>query len=192
MDLVFMVRNFVKSIHFNEYTNARVLILACYFILYLRCTCTNSMEMLTEDLLKLFVRDLNRLKREISQYQDEANLWKVDGSISNSAGNLCLHLIGNLQTYFGSVYGNTGYVRNRDKEFSDKAVPRVQLMDMIAQTELMMQQVLPKISQEQLEEDYPMEVFDHSMKSAYYFVHLAVHLGYHLGQINYHRRLLDN
>lgn len=150
------------------------------------------MEMLTEDLLKLFVRDLNRLKSEISQYQDEANLWKVDGSISNSAGNLCLHLIGNLQTYFGSVYGNTGYVRNRDKEFSDKAVPRVQLMDMIAQTELMMQQVLPKISQEQLEEDYPMEVFDHSMKSAYYFVHLAVHLGYHLGQINYHRRLLDN
>ncbi|RXK48763.1 DinB family protein [Aquirufa rosea] len=147
--------------------------------------------MLTEDLLKLFSRDLNRLKIEIAQYQDEANLWKVDGRISNSAGNLCLHLIGNLQTYFGSVYGNTGYVRFRDKEFSDKEVPREKLLEMIDQTELMMQQVLPTISQEQLEEDYPMEVFDYSMKTAYYFVHLAVHFGYHLGQINYHRRLMD-
>ncbi|AWL10423.1 hypothetical protein HME7025_02583 [Aquirufa nivalisilvae] len=147
--------------------------------------------MLTEDLLKLFSRDLNRLKSEISQYQNEANLWKVDGAISNSAGNLCLHLIGNLQTYFGSVYGNTGYVRDREKEFSDKAVPREQLLDMIEQTEQMLKQVFPRITQEQLEDDYPMEVFDHSMKSAYFFVHLAVHLGYHLGQINYHRRLLD-
>ncbi len=147
--------------------------------------------MITEDVLKLFTRDLNRLKTEISQYQDEANLWKVDGAVSNSAGNLCLHLIGNLQTYFGSVYGNTGYVRDREKEFSDKAVPREQLLIMIAETEAMLKRVLPTISQEQLEEDYPMPVFDHSMKSGYYFIHLAVHLGYHLGQINYHRRLLD-
>lgn len=147
--------------------------------------------MMTEDVLTLFCRDLNRLKTEISQYQDEANLWKVDGAISNSAGNLCLHLIGNLQTYFGSVYGNTGYVRDREKEFSDKAVPREQLLHMIDQTEAMLQQVLPTISQERLEEDYPMPVFDHAMKTGYYFIHLAVHLGYHLGQINYHRRLLD-
>lgn len=147
--------------------------------------------MITEDVLTLFTRDLNRLKTEISQYQDEANLWKLDGAVSNSAGNLCLHLIGNLQTYFGSVYGNTGYVRDREKEFSDKAVPREQLLFMIAETEAMLMRVLPTISQEQLEEDYPMPVFDHSMKSGYYFIHLAVHLGYHLGQINYHRRLLD-
>lgn len=147
--------------------------------------------MLTEDLFKLYSRDLHRLKSEISQYQDEANLWKVDGEVSNSAGNLCLHLIGNLQTYFGSVYGNTGYVRDREKEFSDKAVPREQLLFMIDETEAMLKQVLPSINQGQLEEDYPMEVFDYSMKSAYFFVHLAVHLGYHLGQINYHRRLLD-
>ncbi|MHA8068981.1 DinB family protein [Aquirufa ecclesiirivi] len=147
--------------------------------------------MITEDVLTLFTRDLNRLKTEISQYQDEANLWKVDGAVSNSAGNICLHLTGNLQTYFGSVYGNTGYVRDREKEFSDKAVPREQLLIMIAETEAMLKRVLPTISQDQLEEDYPMPVFDHSMKSGYYFIHLAVHLGYHLGQINYHRRLLD-
>lgn len=147
--------------------------------------------MITEDVLTLFCRDLNRLKSEISQYTDETNLWKVDGAISNSAGNLCLHLIGNLQTYFGSVYGNTGYVRDREKEFSDKDVPREQLLVMIDQTEAMLKQVLPSISEEQLEEDYPMPVFDHAMKTRYYFIHLTVHLGYHLGQINYHRRLLD-
>lgn len=148
--------------------------------------------MITEDVLKLFCRDLNRLKSEISLYQDEANLWKVDGGISNSAGNLCLHLIGNLQTYFGSVYGDTGYMRDREKEFSDKAVPREKILAMIEETEVMLKRVLPSISQEQLEEDYPMPVFDHSMKSGYFFIHLTVHLGYHLGQINYHRRLLDN
>ncbi|WP_311136525.1 hypothetical protein [Hymenobacter cellulosilyticus] len=57
--------------------------------------------MLTETLRQLFGRDLNRLHQEITQYQDEACIWHTEKAITNSAGNLCLHLVGNLRTYIG-------------------------------------------------------------------------------------------
>ena len=83
--------------------------------------------MLTETLLKLFERDLEALKTEIQAYSAEAALWKVQGTIKNSAGNLALHLAGNLQHFIGAILGNTGYIRNRDYEFSATDVPSQQL-----------------------------------------------------------------
>ena len=76
--------------------------------------------MLAQSLQLLFERDLEKLKSEINAYQNENNIWLIDKNIANSAGNLSLHLIGNLNTYFGTVLGNTGYVRNRELEFSAK------------------------------------------------------------------------
>ena len=87
--------------------------------------------MLIENLRTLFKRDLERLQQEIEQYQNEADLWVTDGKISNSAGNLCLHLVGNLNTYIGLEFGKTGYVRNRDLEFSQKGVPQAELIKMV-------------------------------------------------------------
>ncbi len=78
--------------------------------------------MIIDSLSNIFVRDLNRLRNEIEQYKTEPNLWIVDSGISNSAGNLCLHLIGNLNTYIGAELGKSGYVRNRELEFSDKDI----------------------------------------------------------------------
>ena len=52
--------------------------------------------MLIEVLNSIFERDLVKLKLEIELYQDENSIWAVDKRISNSAGNLCLHLVGNL------------------------------------------------------------------------------------------------
>ena len=72
----------------------------------------------------LYSRDLNRLKVEIEFYQKEESLWKIDKNISNSGGNLCLHLVGNLNTYIGAELGKTGYVRQRDLEFSLKDIPK--------------------------------------------------------------------
>jgi hypothetical protein len=72
---------------------------------------------------KTFLRDLEKLKTEISSFKDESNLWKISGDIKNSAGNLCLHLCENLQHFIGAVLGNSGCVRNRDAEFSRKNVP---------------------------------------------------------------------
>ncbi len=70
--------------------------------------------MLNELLSEFFERDIIKLKEEIVLYKDETNLWKVENKISNSAGNLCLHLIGNLNHFIGATVGNTGYVRQRE------------------------------------------------------------------------------
>ena len=51
-----------------------------------------------EVLQSLFKRDLQKLRTEIESYKKEENIWVVDKEISNTAGNLCLHLVGNLNT----------------------------------------------------------------------------------------------
>jgi hypothetical protein len=147
--------------------------------------------MLNETLKSLFNRDLNKLKMEIESYQKESSLWLVADGISNSAGNLCLHLIGNTNGFIGAQIGKTGYIRQRDLEFSLKDVPRAELIKKIEDTIVMVDSVLDTIPAEQFETLYPIEVFGYPMSTEYFLVHLATHLGYHLGQINYHRRLLD-
>src|SRR4051812_30287342 len=148
--------------------------------------------MIKDTLKTLIIRDLEKLKEEIEAYQNEAKLWHVEKSISNSAGNLCLHLVGNLNTYIGAEFGKTGYVRNRADEFALKDVPRAELVDKIEKTIMMVRKTFDMILEDQLKEKYPAEIFLKDASTEYFFVHLAMHLGYHLGQINYHRRLLDN
>lgn len=147
--------------------------------------------MLTETLRTLFNRDLNRLRSEIKQYRNEADIWKTDGQIKNSAGNLCLHLVGNLNTYIGKELGKTGYVRNRDLEFSLKDVPRKELLEKIDGTIAMINQTFEWLDEKALEAEYPILVFDEMTSTEYLLVHLTTHLTYHLGQINYHRRLIE-
>jgi Protein of unknown function (DUF1572). len=147
--------------------------------------------MLIQTLKSLFHRDLEKLRNEISFYRQEENIWIVENSISNSAGNLCLHLIGNLQTYIGAEIGKTGYIRDRVAEFSLKDVPRSLLLDKIDDTMAVVTSALDLLSEDQLEEIYPILVFEEKTTTAYFLVHLTTHLTYHLGQINYHRRLLD-
>jgi hypothetical protein len=147
--------------------------------------------MLNKTLKSLFNRDLAKLKVEIESYRHESNIWIIENGIANSAGNLCLHLIGNTNWFIGAELGKTGYVRHRDLEFSLKDVPRAELVKKIEDTIVMVDSVLERITAEQFESLYPIEVFGHPMTTEYFLVHLATHLTYHLGQVNYHRRLLD-
>jgi uncharacterized damage-inducible protein DinB len=147
--------------------------------------------MLTETLKKLFSRDLNKLKSEIEAYKIESNLWLINKEIANSAGNLCLHLIGNLNTYIGATLGGTSYIRNRELEFSLKDIPQQQLIGMIEATITVVNDTLDKVTAEQIEGEYPLLVFQEKTSTEFFLVHLTTHLTYHLGQINYHRRLLD-
>ena len=147
--------------------------------------------MLTETLIKLFNRDLNKLKNEILLYKEDVNLWKVDGLITNSTGNLCLHIIGNLNHFIGSVLGGSGYIRQRDLEFSLKDVPSVDLIKQIDDTIIIVEDVLKQLKTSDLQKPYKIRVFKHTMTTEYFLVHLTTHLAYHLGQINYHRRMLD-
>ena len=147
--------------------------------------------MIIDTLQQLYKKDLTRLKTEIASYSKEENLWIVSGAISNTAGNLCLHLIGNLNAFIGNQIGETGYVRDRTFEFSGKDVPREELMRQIDDTITVVQNSLARVDENLLQSDYPLVVFKEKMTYEFFLIHLASHLAYHLGQINYHRRLLD-
>ncbi|MBP7473687.1 MAG: DinB family protein [Pyrinomonadaceae bacterium] len=148
--------------------------------------------MLKEILIDLYERDLNKLKAEIERYTDEADLWKKPGNVPNSAGNLCLHLNGNLQHFFGTILGGTGYIRDRDAEFSKSYVPRAEMLADIDVTLDVVRTTLAKLTDANLAEIYPIEVFGKPMATGWFITHLSTHLTWHLGQINYHRQMVNS
>jgi uncharacterized damage-inducible protein DinB len=143
-------------------------------------------------LRQIFRRDLLKLRQEIASYSDEEKIWHIEKKISNSAGNLCLHLVGNLNTYIGAQIGKTGYIRNREQEFSKKGLSIVELTASIDETLLVVENTLARMHDEELAIEYPVKVFADTMTTGFFLIHLAAHLNYHLGQINYHRRLIDS
>ncbi len=149
--------------------------------------------MLTNTLSKLFSRDLNALIREINLYKDEKTLWIIDKEISNSAGNLCLHLVGNLNYFIGEVLGDSGYKRQKDLEFSLKDISKSELIKQVNDTITVIGNTLQQLTREDLQKKYKLQVFKtiKEMTVEYFLIHLSMHLAYHLGQVNYHRRLLD-
>jgi uncharacterized damage-inducible protein DinB len=146
--------------------------------------------MLNQLLITLYHRDLNKLKEELNAYGDEAKIWSVQDGISNSAGNLTLHLIGNLNHFIGATLGDTGYVRERDKEFALKNIPRHELLRSIDNTIEMIQKTLDGLTEADLDKDFPISVTPGDKSTRFFLLHLVAHLNYHLGQINYHRRLI--
>tara|TARA_B100000963_G_scaffold89172_1_gene76802 strand:- start:640 stop:1083 length:444 start_codon:yes stop_codon:yes gene_type:complete len=147
--------------------------------------------MVIETLKLLFERDLNKLSYEIEAYITEKSIWQIEKNINNSAGNLCLHIIGNLNWYIGAQLGGTGYMRDRELEFSSTNIPKDDLLLEIDKTKSVLDNALNKITVSQLELEYPILVFDEKTTTHYFLIHLTTHLAYHLGQINYHRRLID-
>jgi uncharacterized damage-inducible protein DinB len=151
--------------------------------------------MITAAISSIFERELLKLAEEINLYKDEDTIWKVEKDIKNSGGNLCLHICGNLQHFIGAVLGNTGYVRNRDKEFADKNISKAVLIKEIEQTIKVVTKTLEAIPDEDLEKEYtafPPHLLGKEKLSKFYFMaHLIAHMDYHIGQINYHRRLVS-
>jgi len=148
--------------------------------------------MLDETIMELFNRDLNKLKIEISSYNNESKLWQIEKNIKNSGGNLCLHLIGNLKQFIGNVLGNNSYIRNRDAEFSLKNVSKSDLVKEIDETIFIVESTIKSLNAGDFTKIYPVEVFGKPMTTEFFLISLIAHLNYHLGQINYHRRLIDS
>lgn len=138
---------------------------------------------------EIILRDLDKLQKEIEQYPSEESLWVVDGDIKNSAGTLVLHLCGNLQHYIGVGLGKSEYKRDRDNEFSARNVSKENLIKEIGRARLAVKASLENLPDDIRETEYPLPVFDYGMTVEHFMIHLAAHLGYHLGQVNYHRRL---
>lgn len=145
---------------------------------------------MTDSINAVMQRHLVQLKKEIADYTNEDDLWVIEGEILNSAGTLCLHICGNLQHFIGAVLGNSGYVRQRDQEFSLRNVPVREILALVDTTINIVDDTLNSLSEEAIKNDYPQELFGKPMTTEYFLIHLTSHLGYHLGQINYHRRLL--
>jgi len=133
---------------------------------------------------------LDNLKKEISQYQNEEDLWKLTGDLKNTPGNLALHLCGNLKHNIGSVIGKNGYVRNRDLEFSKKNISKQDLLAEIESTTGIVIPILEDLTGERLAEEFPEASHGENQTVYDALIRLALHLGYHVGQINYHRRIL--
>src|SRR5262245_15810941 len=134
-----------------------------------------------EAIREILDRDLHKLSDEISAYTDETLIWKTAEGISNSAGNLCLHLCGNLQHFIGAVLGKTGYVRQRDKEFSEKHISRTKLLAEIEKTKKAVQETLNSLDDKILKEDFPSDVLGKVHTTEFFLLHLIAHFNYHLG-----------
>lgn len=143
------------------------------------------------EITTILLRDLDKLYLEINAFEDETYIWKTTGRVTNSAGNLCLHICGNLNNYIGARLGNSGYVRDRASEFSLRDVQKAELLRQVQQTRETVQQTLQQLQESDLEKDYPEQVFNYPMTIGFFLIHLCTHLAYHLGQINYLRRVLE-
>jgi len=150
------------------------------------------MSTLAADYSHIVGRDLAALAAQVERYPDDASLWRVSGSILNPAGTLVLHLVGNLLHYVGGVLGGSGYVRDRDAEFADRDVPRAELVARIHACRDVVVPVLASLSDETFAAPYP-GVLPPSLAGATthrFVLHLSGHFMWHLGQVDYHRRLL--
>ena len=146
---------------------------------------------MTTSLEVLFHRELDRLVEEIEAFKEDPNMWKTPDGIANSSGNLVLHLVGNLNHFVGSQLGNTGYVRNRKAEFADKGISREVMISEVVALKPMISKVLQSLNPQVLKKDYPLEFLGAKKSVEGILIHLYGHLNYHLGQINYLRRLLE-
>jgi Protein of unknown function (DUF1572) len=147
--------------------------------------------MLKESFREIFYRDLHKLREEINLYKDEKNIWLIDKEIKNSAGTLCLHLRGNMRYFIGYVLGGFEYKRDRDTEFSLRNVHKPELLSNIDETIRVVIETMKNIDEQDIAKKYPMIVLKTEHTTEFFLIHLAGHLNYHLGQVNYHRRLLD-
>jgi hypothetical protein len=135
-------------------------------------------------------RDLRTLRRELEAYPDERQIWQEVPGLPNTAGTLALHLAGNLQHYIGARWGGTGYVRNRDAEFARRGVPRAELVAEIERARAAVAAGLAAIDGDALAADYPETIAQSRIRTGEYLVHLSVHFAYHLGQLDFHRRMV--
>jgi hypothetical protein len=148
------------------------------------------MTPLAADLLILFRRDLRCFIREVESFPDDATLWRTLPGVSNSAGNLALHVAGNLRHFVGCVLGHTGYQRLREAEFAQREGTRASVTAILEATLVDVETGLNALTTESLEAPYPQALMEHQTQTRLFLLHLTVHLAFHLGQAGYLRRAL--
>jgi uncharacterized damage-inducible protein DinB len=137
-----------------------------------------------------FENYLNQLVLELESFPSEESIWQVPAGIANSPGNLALHITGNLNHFIGAILGKTGYIRERELEFSRKNVARKDLIAGLRDAQSVVVRVLSPLSSEDKLADYPENFKGRTLSIDDALAHLLAHLAYHTGQVNYLRRML--
>jgi hypothetical protein len=145
--------------------------------------------MLTTTVAGLLARELRTLERELEAYPTEAQIWEAHPALPNTAGTLALHAAGNLLHFIGAILGGTGYVRDRDAEFNRRGVGRDELLAGLRTAREVVTTALPAVPASRLDEWYPLPVASRRVRTGEFLVHLTTHLAYHVGQVDYHRRI---
>lgn len=140
---------------------------------------------------RVLLREIRTVRREVEAYPSDALLWREVPGLPNPGGTLAIHLAGNLRHYIGAVLGGTGYVRDREAEFSDRGLPRAVVVERLDAAIDAVDDTLAALTPERALEPYPEVVLGRSPSTLDFLVHLASHLGYHLGQLDYHRRMVS-
>ena len=143
------------------------------------------------ELASLFRRDLARLSTQIEAFPNNDALWQTVPGVLNAAGNLALHLEGNLREFVGRQLGNLPYSRNRELEFSAKGLSKDELSVRLAELRESIPTVIAGLSEQQMEREYPEVVLEARMTTREFLIHLYGHLNWHLGQVDYLRRMLN-
>jgi uncharacterized damage-inducible protein DinB len=143
------------------------------------------------EISRFYLRELDSLRREIEAYPDDESIWRLPPGAPNSAGTLTLHVCGNLQHYLGALLGGTGYVRDRDAEFATRDLSRGSLIDHVSATERAISSSVPTIGRLVLADPFPEPIRGETLSTREALLHLATHLAYHIGQVDYHRRLVS-
>jgi hypothetical protein len=150
----------------------------------------STMTSVGESAAALLGRELRALRLELEAYPDDETVWATPGGLRNSAGTLALHIAGNLRHFVGAVLGQNGYRRDRRREFDIRGLTRAQLLEEVTEAERAVRTVLPAIDDADMAAVFPETLFGLSLQTGDLVMHLCSHLAYHLGQIDYHRRLV--
>jgi hypothetical protein len=145
---------------------------------------------LAADVAAMIDRELRALRREIEAYPDERQIWQEVPGMPNTGGTLALHLAGNLQHYLGARFAGTGYVRDRAAEFARRGVSRAEIVSEIERARAAVAAGLARMDDSTLAADFPEIITGARLRTGDYLVHLGLHLAYHLGQLDIHRRIV--
>jgi len=148
-----------------------------------------SMLPILDDIGTLLRRELEGLEREIALFPDDHVLWATKQGVANSAGNLALHISGNLRHFIGHELGGVPYRRDREREFGLRQGSRAEVIDEVGRAIAVVADVLPRLTDERLSATFTAHP-EVAVSTQRFLLHLCSHTAFHVGQIGYLRRIL--
>ena len=142
------------------------------------------------DVRRLLLREVATFRREVELFPDDESLWKTVPGVTNSAGNLALHIAGNLRHFVGAVLGKTGYVRDREAEFATRSGTREMVVKALDAALADVDTTLASLDDAAMAAPYTSGPKGVEVTTQRWLIHLATHAAFHLGQAGYLRRII--